>query len=101
MRIDPALLREFNNWFNADLITYDDERRMTADAEGVADTAAGWPQAPIIRTQLDVMLTSWRPEYIGQFSRATNVDWPADARTERLLRRLVTIIRDRLPASRD
>lgn len=98
MIIDPALLREFNHWFNADLIAFGDEARMTADAAGVGEAAAGWPQARFLRAQLDEVLRDWKPDYVLQFVRATNVDWLADARTEALLRRLLAVVRDRLPA---
>jgi hypothetical protein len=99
MMIDPRFLREFDLWYNSDLIHLEDRERMIDDAVDLGLTVAKWPDAEKILAQLDHVLETRRREDIRQFSKITNVGWHADETMTALLFDILTALRDQLATS--
>lgn len=99
MMIDTRFLREFNLWFNGDLIHFNDHARMMEDAESIAMTVSDWPDAKEILTQIDYVLDTRKSEEIVQFINITSFDWCFDEKSTALLFEILTELRNQLAAS--
>lgn len=99
MIIHARFLREFDLWFNGDLIHINDHERMMEDAESVAMTVSDWPDAKEILTQIDYVLDTRKSEEILQFINTTLYDWYFDEKETQLLFEILTTLRNQLVTS--
>src|SRR5437899_51273 len=98
MKIDSQFLKEFDLFFNVDLIKFDDKRQMLSDAALLGDMANTWPQSQELDDQLTSILDSRSTDEVMQFIRTTQVDWLADEVTTNLLYEILGVVRNRLKA---
>jgi hypothetical protein len=99
MIIDPQFLDEFDLWFNADTIRFDDKQKMIYDAIALGDTIVAWGNAFNILSQLDYVINNRQPSEVIQFINKTNIDWYADESMSALLLEILTAIHGRLSLS--
>jgi hypothetical protein len=93
---DPQFLREFNARFNAGLVPLDDQAKLLTEAVSLADAVAAWPQRQAIENQLDLILTTRKPQDLRAVAKGGKVDWFADDVTTAMLWVVLSVVKGRL-----
>src|SRR5262245_33826455 len=98
---DTQFLREFDARFNSGLIPLGDQAKLLTEAISLADAVATWPQRQAIENQLDLVLTTRKPQDLLPFAKGAKVDWFADGVTTAMLWVVLSVVKGRLATPRE
>ena len=89
-------ISEFGTWFNSDFVDLNDWSSMESSAICVASNVANEPLVDVSLAQLNDFIETWKQDDIDLLVAASRVDWNFSKDTEKILRKLILVIRDEI-----